>query len=401
MEQKTKIKCPNCGQEIDVNEILYHQLEEDFKKRYNLLLSEIKEKEKNINEQIKNSVEEKLKQEKELIKKEIQVKLEEEEAEKFKTLQDELNEKSTKLKEFNKAKAEIEKLKREKDELRESIEADAQRKINEIISREKEKIQKNVQEKAELTIKEYQKKLEDQNKLIEEMKRKAEQGSMQMQGEIQELALEDLLRALFPFDIINEVPKGVKGADVIQTVVNGLQQVCGKIIYESKRTKAFSEGWIEKLKEDQRNQQSDLAVIITEVLPKDMERFGRKDGVWICTYQEAKGVTFVLREMILKTHSVRSAEENKGDKMELLYHYLTGVDFKQRVEAIVEGFSELKIDLDKEKRAMQKIWKTREKQIEKVIANTIDMYGAIKGIAGNAIQSVKALELPEPEENEE
>ena len=401
MEQKTKIKCPNCGQEIDVNEILYHQLEEDFKKRYNLLLSEIKEKEKNINEQIKNSVEEKLKQEKELIKKEIQVKLEEEEAEKFKTLQDELNEKSTKLKEFNKAKAEIEKLKREKDELRESIEADAQRKINEMISREKEKIQKNVQEKAELTIKEYQKKLEDQNKLIEEMKRKAEQGSMQMQGEIQELALEDLLRALFPFDIINEVPKGIKGADVIQTVVNGLQQVCGKIIYESKRTKAFSEGWIEKLKEDQRNQQSDLAVIITEVLPKDMERFGRKDGVWICTYQEAKGVTFVLREMILKTHSVRSAEENKGDKMELLYHYLTGVDFKQRVEAIVEGFSELKIDLDKEKRAMQKIWKTREKQIEKVIANTIDMYGAIKGIAGNAIQSVKALELPEPEENEE
>ena len=268
-----------------------------------------------------------------------------------------------------------------------------------MISREKEKIQKNVQEKAELTIKEYQKQFEDQKKLVEEMKRKAEQGSMQMQGEIQELALEDLLRALFPFDIINEVPKGVKGADVIQTVVNGLQQVCGKIIYESKRTKAFSEGWIEKLKEDQRNQQSDLAVIITEVLPKDMERFGRKDGVWICTYQEAKGVTFVLREMLLKTHSVKSAEENKGDKMELLYHYLTGVDFKQRVEAIVEGFSELKIDLDKEKRAMQKIWKTREKQIEKVITNTVDMYGAIKGIAGNAIQSVIALELPEPEEN--
>ena len=398
MEQKTKIKCPNCGQEIDVNEILYHQLEEDFKKRYNLLLSEIKEKEENINEQIKNSVEEKLKQEKELIIRELKVKLEQEEAEKFKTLQDELNEKSAKLKEFNKAKAEIEKLKREKDELRESIEADAQRKINEIISREKEKIQKNVQEKAELTIKEYQKQLEDQKKLVEEMKRKAEQGSMQMQGEIQELALEDLLRALFPFDIINEVPKGVKGADIIQTVVNGLQQVCGKIIYESKRTKSFSEGWIEKLKEDQRNQQSDLAVIITEVLPKDMERFGRKDGVWICTYQEAKGVTFVLREMLLKTHSVRSAEENKGDKMELLYHYLTGVDFKQRVEAIVEGFSELKIDLNKEKRAMQKIWKTREKQIEKVITNTIDMYGAIKGIAGNAIQAVKALELPEPEE---
>ena len=170
------------------------------------------------------------------------------------------------------------------------------------------------------------------------------------------------------------------------------------MIYESKRTKAFSEGWIDKLKEDQRGQQADIAVLITEVLPRDMDRFGRKNGVWICTYQEAKSVTYVLREMLLKTHSVRSAEENKVDKMSLIYQYLTSVDFKQRVEAIVEGFSDLKIELDKEKRAMQRIWKSREKQIDKVIENTVDMYGAIKGIAGNAIQTVQALELPEPDE---
>ena len=189
------------------------------------------------------------------------------------------------------------------------------------------------------------------------------------------------------------MPKGVKGADVIQTVINPLQQLCGKIIYESKRTKSFTDGWIEKLKEDQRNQQADLAIIVTETLPKDMDKFGRKNGVWICTFQEVKGVAFVLREMILKIQSVKSTEENKEGKMEVLYGYLTGDEFRQRIEAIVEGFSGLKTELDKEKRAMSKIWKGREKQIEKVTSNTIDMYASIKGIAGTAIQTVQALEL--------
>ncbi|MCD4692967.1 MAG: DUF2130 domain-containing protein, partial [Calditrichales bacterium] len=255
---------------------------------------------------------------------------------------------------------------------------------------------KNEQEKNELKFREYKKQLEDQKKLIEEMKRKSEQGSMKMQGEVQELALEELLKTQFLSDIIEDIPTGVQGADVIQTVVNEIQQVCGKIIYESKRTKLFSDKWIEKLKNDQRRQQAELAVIVTEVMPKDMNRFGCKNGVWICNYQEVKGLSFVLREMLIKTHSVKSAEVNKTDKMEMLYNYLTGEDFSQRVAAIVEGFSTLKTDIDKEKRAMQKIWKEREKQIEKVIANTIDMYGSIKGIAGKAVGTVKALELPEP-----
>ena len=233
------------------------------------------------------------------------------------------------------------------------------------------------------------------------MQRKAEQGSMQMQGEVQELALEDLLRNEYPFDIVEEVPKGISGADVIQTVFNSFQQVCGKIIYESKRTKAFSESWIEKLKEDQRNQQADIAIIITETLPKEIDKFSRKDGVWICSFNEAKALSFVLREMIIKTHSVKSSEENKGDKMSLLYNYLISDDFRHRVESIVDGFSGLKGDLDKEKRAMQKIWKEREKQIEKVTSNTIDMYASIKGIAGSAIGTVQALELTAPDDNEE
>ncbi len=233
------------------------------------------------------------------------------------------------------------------------------------------------------------------------MKRKAEQGSMQMQGEVLELALEDFLRNQYPFDIIEEVPKGTKGADVIQTVVNSLQQVCGKIIYESKRTKTFSETWIEKLKDDQREQGALISVIITEVLPKDIETFGRKDGVWICNFSNVKNLTFILREMIIREHSIRASEENKGDKMELLYKYLTSDEFGNRVEAIVESFSGLKSDIEKEKRSMNAIWKEREKKLEKVITNTIDMYGSIKGIGGNAIAPVQSLSLPEPEDFED
>jgi hypothetical protein len=228
--------------------------------------------------------------------------------------------------------------------------------------------------------------LEDQKKLTEEMQRKANQGSMQMQGEILELVLEEELKAEFPFDIIEEVPKGVKGADLIQTVVNGRQQSCGKIIYEGKRTKAFSESWIEKLKEDQRVSGASLAVIVTETMPKEMSRFGRKDGVWIC--------------ILIREYEARASMEDKGDKMSMLYSYLTGNEFRQRVEAIVEGFSAMKEDIEKEKRAMMKLWKEREKQIEKVITNTIDMYGSVKGIAGNSIGDVKSLELPGGDESD-
>ena len=187
------------------------------------------------------------------------------------------------------------------------------------------------------------------------------------------------------------------GADVIQIVRNDAGQECGKIIYESKRTKTFGPDWIGKLKNDQREQKADMAVIVSENLPKDMDRFGNKERVWICTFPEVKGLSFVLREMLIKVHAVGTSEENKTDKMSLLYSYLTSPEFSERIEAIVEGFSDMKSGIDSEKRAMQKIWKQREKQIEKVTNNTIDMYGSIKGIAGKAIGTVKALELPEPE----
>lgn len=234
----------------------------------------------------------------------------------------------------------------------------------------------------QLAIKKLEKQLEDTKKISDELKQKMEQGSMQLQGEVQELILEELLKNSFPFDDINEVGKGVRGADCIQTIKNQIGQVCGKIIYESKRTKDFSNEWIEKLKADMRSQQADLAIIVTQTMPKDLPQFGEKDGVWICTFSEVKALATVLRESILKIYSIQKTQENKGDKMSLLYSYLTGNEFSSQWKAIREGFLTMKINIQKEKDAMEKIWKAREKQLEKIVLNAAHIKGSIEGIAG-------------------
>jgi hypothetical protein len=233
------------------------------------------------------------------------------------------------------------------------------------------------------------------------MKRKAEQGSMQMQGEVQELALEELLMSTYPFDSIEEVSKGVRGADCIQTVVNKRQQSCGSIVYESKRTKDFGGNWIDKLKQDQIQCKADIAVLVTETFPKGMDRFGEKDGVWICGFHEVKSLSFVLREMLIKTQSVKSAEENKGDKMELLYSYLTSNEFVQNIQRIVENYDGMQSQLNSEKKAMHKIWATREKQMWVVQENISSLFGSIKGIAGNALETSAVLQLPDASTEEE
>ena len=207
-----------------------------------------------------------------------------------------------------------------------------------------------------------------------------------------ELALEELLKATFPFDTIEEVAKGIKGADCVQHVKNTVGDVCGKIIYESKRTKAFTNEWIEKLKKDMRAQQADIAVIVTETLPKDMEHFGFKDGVWICRFSDVKAVSFLLRDGLLKINSAIVSQENKGDKVQMLYNYLTSNEFRQHIEAVGEGFLALREGIIKEKIQMEKIWKEREKQLDKVLLNTSQFYGSIKGIAGSAVGDLKMLE---------
>ncbi len=419
MAEQSSIQCPNCGENIDVNDILKHQLEDSIRKEFQQkAASQAKELElKNEQfEKAKADFEAKKKQENELfaerlerekktaekeIGEKLKAKLEEENKDRMLLMEKELSEKSEKLRELNKMTGEIAKLQREKLEMKEAIEAEAQKQLNAALVLERDKIRKQEEEKNELKIKEYQKQSDDQKKLIEEMKRKQEQGSMQLQGEVMELAIEEWLANNFPLDTIDEIKKGANGADCLQIVNTRELQNCGSIYYESKRTKAFQPSWIEKFKNDIRTKRANIGVLVTEVMPNGMERMGMRDGIWICTYEEFKGLTAVLRQSLIQVSQAVQAQENKGDKMSMLYDFLTSNEFRLQIEGIVEGFTQMQSDLDSEKRAMQRIWKQREKQIEKVVHNTLGMYGSIRGIAGNAVQSVKALELDFIEGNDE
>lgn len=406
-----KINCPNCSASIDVQDILAHQLEDEIRAKYqNQLLAEKKQfeekeqallqeklnfeaKKKQENELFQERLEQQLRVDRKAMEDKLKAKLLEENADQMLSLQKELNEKSEQVKELNRSKAEIEKLKREKGELKEAAEAEAQKKLNEILAQEREKIKKSEEDKNELRIKELMLQLEKQKELTEEMRRKQEQGSMQLQGEVQELAIEEWLMSKFPLDTIDEIKKGARGGDCIQIVNTHSRQNCGKIYYESKRTKDFQPSWIEKFKADMREKGADIGVLVTEAMPAGLERMGQHDGVWICTFDEFKGLSGVLRESLIQLSLAVTSQENRGDKMHLLYDYLTSNTFRMQVEAIVEGFSSMKNALESEKRSMQRIWKEREKQIDKVITNTIDMHASIRGIAGSAIQAVQALEL--------
>ena len=408
MSTQTKVSCPNCGKEINVNEILYHELEENMKiklnlqteehrKKYTDAMNQLKVKELQVKDQeehFNERLQERLKVESEQLVASIKVKVEEEQSERMDLMEKELEEKSIQVIELNRSKAQIEQLKREKDELFDKVRLEAQKKLNSQIKSERKKIYKFAQDQNELKLKEKERQLKDLHQKLEEARRQAEQGSQQSQGEIQELAIEEWLSTQFPFDTINEIKKGIKGADCIQTVNTREIQNCGTIYYESKRTKEFQKPWIEKFKADIRERGADIGILVTEVLPKEMERMGLLDGVWICTYEEFKALSFVLREHIIKlSHSIQS-QENKSDKMSILYGYLTSTEFRMQIEAIVEGFTQMQSDLDSEKRALARIWKQREKQIQKVLDNTTGMYGSIRGIAGSAVRDIRALELP-------
>ncbi|MFH1061493.1 MAG: DUF2130 domain-containing protein [Candidatus Omnitrophota bacterium] len=404
-----KIKCPNCGHSFDVEEALSGKLEAHFKAEYEKKVAEQADKfnqEKHKLEAEKRLFEQKQAEQAELFQAELAKQLKQAKSkiesnvlesfeQKIKALQEENDKrkaenKSLKEKEIILLKQEAA-LKEKQEDMRLDMEKQMLEKQKEI----EDKARAKERESFELEKVKLLKQLDDQKKLTEEMKRKQEQGSMQMQGEVQELALEDLLSRIYPFDRIAEVPKGVRGADSIQTVINPLQQECGSIVYESKRTKSFANDWIDKLKQDQITCKADIAVLVTESLPSDMDRFGEKNGVWICSFPELKSLSFVLREMLIKTHSVKLAQENKGDKMELLYNYLTSNEFVQNIKRIVENYDEMIHQLNSEKKAIQKIWAIREKQIWVVQENISALFGSIKGIAGNSLDTSSVLQLPD------
>ncbi|MBW2560331.1 MAG: DUF2130 domain-containing protein [Deltaproteobacteria bacterium] len=416
-QQPNKIKCPNCGHQIDVNDILYHQVDEELKKKYQDELAAEKnryqgerdslskervtfeDEKKRQEETVAETIRARLKEEEKRLQAEIRARMEEEQSGRLESLQEELKQKSDQLKEFNRAKAEIERLKRENSEQEGAIKAESEKKFSEMLSAERENIRKNEEQKSQMKLSEREKVIAQLNEKLKEAQRKAEQGSMQLQGEVQELAIEECLCAAFPLDTIEEVKKGARGADCVQIVNTRTRQNCGTIYYESKRTKGFQDGWIEKFKADIRERGTDIGVLVTESMPADMERMGLRDGIWICSFEEFRGLCVVLRESVIRLSNAVATQENKGDKMGMIYDYLTGNEFRLQVEAIVEGFTQMRTDLESEKRAMQGIWKKREKQIKKVLLNTTHMYSSVRGIAGSAVQPVPLLELSLEEED--
>ncbi len=497
--KSNKIKCPNCGEPIDVNKVLYHQLEGEVRKDFDAhvkkavqekqrilkeeareehaeevkaLEKELKEKSNQVKELNKSKAEigrlkrekdelrgkitseleqqlsetlaeketklrknydrqlaqeqAKLQAEKEAVEKQklkfdahvkkavqekqriLKEEVREEYAGRVKTLEEEVKEKSNKVKELNKAKAEIERLKLAKDEMESEIELKAQKKIAETVNGERAKIKQFEEEKAKQRITEAELKITERDKFIDQLKddlKKAEQKANQvpgpLKGEVQELAIEDWLKEQFPRDAIEEIKKGAKGADCLQTVKNSLGRDCGTIYYESKRVGSFRKDWIAKFKADIREKKANIGVLVTQTMPKDMDRFGLKDEIWICSFDEFKGLCHVFRDFLIRMSKAIVAQKNRGNKMAMLYDYLTSNEFRSYAEAIVQSFVQMKKGLDAEKRATERKWKQQEKQIEIGLGGIAGMVGAIEGIAGNAIQPPASLELSAGDEEDD
>ncbi|MFN8245121.1 MAG: DUF2130 domain-containing protein [Ferruginibacter sp.] len=377
-----EIKCPNCGHQFEPNEAIREEVEKELRLK-------VKEWQQKKDEEF----EKRLEQEKNTFRSAMEENIRKSIASDFdnqlKSLQAANKENEEKLREARKQELEFLKKVQELNNKEAELELQIQKKLQEERQSLAEQIRKQEQEKnllkeneQHLRMKELEKQLEDQKKLADEMRRKAEQGSMQLQGEVQELALEELLRSSFPFDLVEEVGKGVKGADCIQIVRNSLGQECGKIIFESKRTEHFAADWIDKLKKDMLSQGAEIAVIVTKAMPKDMTQFGEKNGVYICNFSEVKSLASVLRNAILKISESRRSQENKGDKMVALYDYLTSQEFIGNWNAIREGFRQLRSLLQKEREDFEKNFKKKEKQIELIIQNSLHISGSIEGIAG-------------------
>lgn len=454
----TEIKCPKCGEIIDINQKLAQDIGEKFKKQYE---EEIASLENKLSE-TQNKVNEEIDKQRKMIKDEVQKQAQKEHEKAIQALNDELKAKSEQIQELNRTKAELTKVSREKDEMESRLKADYEQKLKKEITKNnshiKQEIEKKMQEEAQVRFEAMQSELDSKNKQLQEyyqMKtdlaklrrekeeseskiradyeqkfldelsqqlkkrdsdfeiklkekdaqlsqikrqldeahKKAEQGSMQIQGEAQETAIEEYLREQFPFDRIEEIKKGQKGADCLQKIIeNGVN--CGSILYESKNTKNFSEDWINKFKDDIQESSAKLGVLITRTMPKNMDRMELYKGIWICSYDEFKGLSYILRAHLVEIARIEKNEENKTEKTHLLYDYLVSERFRMQVQRIVESFVQMKQDLDQEKRAMQKLWTKREKQIEILTTNTTDICGAIEGIAGSAIElSFKPMEI--------
>jgi hypothetical protein len=382
------IVCPHCNKKILLSKALTGQIEEKLRKSFD---AELKSREKEIEKDFKEQLATEKRQAEKKAKESLTVELT--------SLRQQVAEKDEAIEEARKHELDLRKQQRELEKKEKMLELDVARKVDEERQKVEEEVATRIAEDNRAKDLEKEKQLSDLRKQIEDLKRKAEQGSQQTQGEAVELELEDILRVNFPYDQIEPVGKGIKGADILQRVHTSTGQFCGTIIWESKNTKAWSDGWIEKLKDDQRTAKAEIAALATIVLPKDVSHFSCVEGVWVTDFSTVIGVASALRANLSQVAITKLASEGKSDKMEMLYGYLSGTEFKQRVEAIVESFVTMKDDLEREKRAMESTWAKRDKQIHKVIQNVSGMYGDMQGIIGASLPKIDYLELPSPEDD--
>jgi hypothetical protein len=309
-------------------------------------------------------------------------------------LREVLHQRDQKLAEAQKAQAELIRKQRELDDARRELDLTVEKRVQESLTAIREKAKQEAEEGLKLRLSEKEEQIASMQRQIEELRRKAEQGSQQLQGEVQELQLEAMLRAKFSRDVIEPVPKGEFGGDVVQRVFGPLDQHCGTILWESKRTKNWTDGWLGKLREDQRRAKADVALIVSNALPKGVHSFDHVDGIWVTEPRCAIPVAIALRQSLIEIASARQAGQGQQTKMELVYRYLTGPRFRQRLEAIVEKFSEMQTDLDKERKAMIRLWAKREAQIRGVVEAAAGMCGDLQGIAGKAFKEIDGIALP-------
>ena len=412
------ITCPRCKAEIPLTESLAAPLLEATRQQYEQQLSAkdeaivareqgVRDKEKEIAEarrtvdaQVADQVAQQLKSERTRVASEEAKKAKlasaaelEAKTQELSELQEVLKTRDQKLAEAQKAQADLIKKQRELDDAKRELDLTIEKRVQDSLTEVRSQAKREAEEGLKLKVMEKDQTIASMHQKIEELKQKAEQGSQQLQGEVQELELESLLRAKFPFDTVDSVAKGEFGGDALHRVLSPSGQPCGTILWECKRTKNWSDGWLAKLREDQRSAKADISVLVSQALPKGVETFDVIDGVWVTHPRAAIPVAMVLRHTLLQVNAARQVSEGQQTKTEMVYQYLTGPRFRQRVEAIVEAFSSMQEDLDKERKAIMKQWAKREQQIERVMGATVGMYGDLQGIAGKSLQEIEGLEL--------
>lgn len=415
MTTEPTIICPNCSTEIKITESLAAPLIQTVRKQYEAKIAQkeadVSKREAEVRAQqeavkdaqkaIDNEVAERIKTESAAIA--------EEEARKAKRaaaldleaktkevgdLHEVLKQRDEKLKEAQQAQADLIRKQRELDDAKRELELTVEKRVQASVEEVRQKAKQEAEEGLKLKVVEKEEQISSMQRQIEDLKRKAEQGSQQLQGEVLELEFETTLSNKFPLDSIEPVAKGEFGGDVLQRVVGPMGQACGAILWELKRTKNWSDGWLPKLRNDQRAAKAEIAVLISTAMPKDIDTFGQTDGVWITQPRFSMPLVIALRQSLIEVANTRQAQEGQETKMELVYQYLTGPKFRHRIEAIVEKFSDMQVDLDRERKSMTRLWAKRDAQIQGVIESTVGMYGDLQGIAGRALQEIEGLETP-------